>query len=643
MDKLHSDAHGEELLSTDTGDDSASVMSIVSHFFSADETGMEDDCSIAASVTSCNEDDVDTALSLDTATSFVYPPTLLLRMRAGIGHHLNSMPSPFIPKFSLQTVSKVQGDLSITPPSQALSAKHSRKQAPLIGQNSLPKRSTNSNGGDKVARSARSILNKLTVEKFDSLYEQLATCGIETLQHVTTLMQEVFEKAIMQHHFIPMYADLCVRLETDPRIQPALEGKRNNFRRLLLSRCQTSFEMLLKPPPMETYAGTNSGDLESQQDKRKRRALGNVKLVAELIVRGSLISRLLVDCSEELLNGWRDCQEALESLCALLTAAGKKFDIPEWPHHDRLKAVFARIQELAHNSVVPARQRFLLQNVLDLREKSWVSESRAAVDLKGPMRLEEVRERHPKHIDSRIPGHDHRTKDLNAARFSSLQHILSDSKGKEPKAVVVSSKTSVSSGSNCHSSAGRGQWRNSKEIGNLSNADGNNSCAKNRAGEVARTNSVASNVCSAPVVILPCTQAEKYDPRKFHRELSNTLRCLASDWDVNGAVARIRMQNVPKDQQALEFANLLTRIAEEGRAPERRSAFAFAAGLAATECSTFDTSECLAGTRIFFEEVYVELSAEVPRLPVIVTAELIPILSSTLPAAELNATLPEVL
>jgi hypothetical protein len=170
-------------------------------------------------------------------------------------------------------------------------------------------------------------LNKLTIEKFDSLYEQLATCGVSTPEHIKILMREVFEKATVQHHFIAMYADLCVRLEADPRLAPALgaAGEPTSFRHLLLHQCQVAFEQLLEPRAEDA----NEGDLcpeakEEQEALRKRRALGNVKFVGQLMVRGMLSSRLLVACSDALLRGQTTCPEALESLAALLTVAGKK-------------------------------------------------------------------------------------------------------------------------------------------------------------------------------------------------------------------------------------------------------------------------------------------------------------------------------
>ena len=57
---------------------------------------------------------------------------------------------------------------------------------------------------EDVARAMKSILNKLTVEKFDSLSAQLVNCGIRNAVQLELLIHEVFEKATTQHHFIDM-------------------------------------------------------------------------------------------------------------------------------------------------------------------------------------------------------------------------------------------------------------------------------------------------------------------------------------------------------------------------------------------------------------------------------------------------------
>jgi len=147
----------------------------------------------------------------------------------------------------------------------------------------------------------------------------------------------------------------------------------------------------------------------------------------------------------------------------------------------------------------------------------------------------------------------------------------------------------------------------------------------------------------APVPGVPAhtMDSDSFDPKAFHRELSAILRNLGSDRNVAAAVGKVRAQKVPVAYQAREFADIITRAAEESRGPVRRSAFAFAAGLAAAQESAFDRAQCIIGAGIFFQEVYQGLCEEVPRLSAIMSAELLPTLRTVLPALELRALLPK--
>ena len=58
------------------------------------------------------------------------------------------------------------------------------------------------------------VLNKLTIAKFDALYNQLVSCGIHIEGHIHLLIEEILEKARTQHHFIDMYSDLCAKLNS---------------------------------------------------------------------------------------------------------------------------------------------------------------------------------------------------------------------------------------------------------------------------------------------------------------------------------------------------------------------------------------------------------------------------------------------
>merc|ERR1711879_336890 len=97
---------------------------------------------------------------------------------------------------------------------------------------------------EEITRRMKSILNKLTLEKFDDLFKQLTECGISSAEHVSLLVAELFEKATMQHHFIEMYAMLCENLND----WFSAHGKVGNFKRILLDQCQASFEATLQLP-----------------------------------------------------------------------------------------------------------------------------------------------------------------------------------------------------------------------------------------------------------------------------------------------------------------------------------------------------------------------------------------------------------
>jgi len=284
----------------------------------------------------------------------------------------------------------------------------------------------------EVAKAARAILNKLTLEKFDSLYEQLVTCGLRTPEHVAILMREVFEKATTQHHFIPMYADLCVRLEPDPRVSAVLGSSEkahlNSFKRLLLCQCQTSFENLLEAESEDKRSlALDADELEEVRLRQKQRKLGNVKLIGELLVRGMLHSQLLCTCVSDLLQSYESCPEAVESLAALLTVAGPKYDVEGWPHRSQLKSLFEKISELSASKQLPTRLRFLLKDVLELRANGWQQQHSKPM----PMRIEEVRKTcgSPSSCASSSPA------STRSTDFSSfLPHSEEEAKGSGPPA-----------------------------------------------------------------------------------------------------------------------------------------------------------------------------------------------------------------
>jgi len=214
-----------------------------------------------------------------------------------------------------------------------------------------------------VVRTMKSILNKLTMEKFAPLYEKLVSCGIQTTVHLEALINEVFEKATTQHHFINMYADLCTLLHTHFVEHPITDDPKMTFKKILLNGCQAFFEKHLKPPTnLESLSEEDRGDMTR---KYKMQMLGNITFVGALLVRQMLASKVMFAIMEELLT--EPTAETLESLACLLTVVGPKFDTPEWPGRPMLMDIFNRVQVLTKVSAISCRVRCLLKDVLELR------------------------------------------------------------------------------------------------------------------------------------------------------------------------------------------------------------------------------------------------------------------------------------
>eukprot|EP00439_Symbiodinium_sp_Y106_P047685 s3034_g6.t1 len=145
----------------------------------------------------------------------------------------------------------------------------------------------------KVERQVKSILNKLTWEKLDKLYDDLVSyCTVDDQdtrrETVEVIARDVFKKATLQHHFIELYAGLWIEV---------------NFRRALLEQCQESFTTHLAPPQIDSCL-----DYEDQYEMLVKKMLGNVKLIAHLLRLRMLAAKIIFHCIDELISIVR-CRE----------------------------------------------------------------------------------------------------------------------------------------------------------------------------------------------------------------------------------------------------------------------------------------------------------------------------------------------
>ncbi|KAM5125042.1 eukaryotic translation initiation factor 4 gamma 3 [Mantella aurantiaca] len=244
-------------------------------------------------------------------------------------------------------------------------------------------------------RKVRSILNKLTPQMFNQLMKQVTDLTVDTEERLKGVIDLVFEKALDEPSFSVAYANMCRCLATLKVPMADKPGNTVNFRKLLLNRCQKEFEKdkadddvfekkqkdleLATTPEEKTRL---QDELEESRDKARRRSIGNIKFIGELFKLKMLTEAIMHDCVVKLLKNHDE--ESLECLCRLLTTIGKDLDFEK--AKPRMDQYFHQMEKIVKERKTSSRIRFMLQDVIDVRQCNWVSR-RAD---QGPKTIEQI-------------------------------------------------------------------------------------------------------------------------------------------------------------------------------------------------------------------------------------------------------------
>ncbi|XP_074507392.1 eukaryotic translation initiation factor 4 gamma 1-like isoform X2 [Sebastes fasciatus] len=229
----------------------------------------------------------------------------------------------------------------------------------------------------------RSILNKLTPQKFQELMKQVMDMTIDTEERLKGAIDLIFEKAISEPNFSVAYANMCrclMGLKVPTSDKP---GVFVNFRKLLLNRCQKEFEkeqdddeiFEKKQKDMEAAKEGEERErlrveLQDSRDQAHRRSLGNIKFIGELFKLKMLTKVIMHDCVVKLLKNHDE--ESLECLCMLLSTIGKDLDFEK--AKPRTDQYFNQMDKIIKEKKTSSRIRFMLQDVLDLRKTNWLQD-----------------------------------------------------------------------------------------------------------------------------------------------------------------------------------------------------------------------------------------------------------------------------
>ncbi|KMZ90487.1 hypothetical protein PVMG_03336 [Plasmodium vivax Mauritania I] len=226
-----------------------------------------------------------------------------------------------------------------------------------------------------MERQIKSLLNKLTVENFPIITEKM--CQImdsrTNTDEIQTVVNEVINKAVLEHDWSEMYADVCQALKwRSPNFEMK---KKSSFEIALLKKIQEEYENL--PSTFESTMkeklknDENEEELSFVEQKQKKRLFGIVKLIGELFQRQIVSISIVISIAHDLLIAFEEPKEyCIEAFLQLIYSTGFFIDKME-KYKNILDTWFGRLKELQRKKMYSKRIKFVIQDVFDLRLSEW--------------------------------------------------------------------------------------------------------------------------------------------------------------------------------------------------------------------------------------------------------------------------------
>eukprot|EP01122_Echinamoeba_exundans_P007000 TRINITY_DN2073_c0_g1_i1.p1 TRINITY_DN2073_c0_g1~~TRINITY_DN2073_c0_g1_i1.p1 ORF type:complete len:686 (-),score=183.64 TRINITY_DN2073_c0_g1_i1:36-2093(-) len=245
----------------------------------------------------------------------------------------------------------------------------------------------------------QSLLNKLTLEKFDKLCGKLVDLfkTIDTPETLEYSVELVHKKALTEPHFCSMYSDLCERLSKESPEFPDPDGGKKplGFSKLILNDCQKVF---LERLPV--------GDVSEEiMNKARKRILGNLVFIGELykrnLIHQNIVQRCVNDLASEVQKGvaqlhpeqtheaaaLQAAENNIEKLCKIVSSVAKTWEARNPTNKTWMDQLFELLKDFASNNVLNPRTRFLVRDVIDMRLNGWIPRRR----VEGPQKLDDIK------------------------------------------------------------------------------------------------------------------------------------------------------------------------------------------------------------------------------------------------------------
>ncbi|KAG8899125.1 hypothetical protein FRC00_001879 [Tulasnella sp. 408] len=277
------------------------------------------------------------------------------------------------------------------------------EQTPALpGANKQP---VDEDSSESVKTFFKIILNTLTQENYHAasnrMIREMNKSDRKTNAAAVKLVADlVFETAINEARPPDMCARLCQKImenlsediQDDRMRDPAGEILVGGllFRKYLLIKSQDYFERgwSTQPGPRgaQNFRTSQSKRIEDAS-KTRSQGLGVMRFLGELFKSQMLNERIMHECIKKLLaNVDNPEEEDLESLCTLLTTAGRELETST--AQDHFDIYFGTIRMLADDHKLSTALRRALTDLIELRQRGWRPKNNSA----GPAAFPQARE-----------------------------------------------------------------------------------------------------------------------------------------------------------------------------------------------------------------------------------------------------------
>jgi len=249
------------------------------------------------------------------------------------------------------------------------------------------------NSPEAAAMKALLILNKISWTTIDRLTAKLVeqTNLVENAEIQKEIITMLIRKAQTEQHFGPMYAQLCTIISNE--FKP--------FKKNLLHQCQGEFEIDTSDK-IALATKTEDGSLMDPEEVEyhsmliRKAYIGHIKFLGELYLRDVVKLSVMTYCLDELLKDETN-EESLECFAHLMSTMGEKL-VGHSKKKNSKPFDWDKVIKLKNSSLISNRINFILQDLLELKDRGWVARrkietAKSIVDLHKELAKEEQNQR----------------------------------------------------------------------------------------------------------------------------------------------------------------------------------------------------------------------------------------------------------